>query len=170
MKIVNSSGKRKTAIARATIREGKGRVRVNKKPIEIFEPAMIRFKMSEPLDFASNVIPQVDIDINVHGGGIFGQAGAVRTAIARGLVEWTNDMALRDAMATYDRSLLVNDTRYKLPKKFGGRGARKRSQNLYRLSMRLVRCFACSKVVSNVWDERRKRIFPGDTGKVLEYL
>jgi len=45
MKIVNSSGKRKTAIARATIREGKGRVRVNKKPIEILEPALIRFKM-----------------------------------------------------------------------------------------------------------------------------
>ena len=128
MKIVNSSGKRKTAIARATIREGKGRIRINKKPIEILEPELIRLKMSEPLDFAGNVVLSIDIDVNVHGGGIFGQAGAVRTAIARGLVEWTNDMALRDAMATYDRSLLVNDTRYKLPKKFGGRGARKRRQ------------------------------------------
>ncbi len=132
MKIVNSSGKRKTAIARATIREGKGRIRVNKKPLEIIEPELIRLKMSEPLEFAGAVIPSVDIDVNVHGGGIFGQAGAVRTAIARGIVEWTNDAALRDAMAQYDRSLLVNDTRYKLPKKFGGRGARKRRQKSYR--------------------------------------
>lgn len=132
MKIVNSSGKRKTAIARATIREGKGRIRVNKKPIEIVEPELVRLKMSEPLDFAGNVIPTVDIDVDVHGGGIFGQAGAVRTAIARGLVEWTNDTALRDALAQYDRSLLVNDTRYMLPKRFGGTGARKRRQKSYR--------------------------------------
>jgi small subunit ribosomal protein S9 len=132
MKIVNSSGKRKTAIARATISEGKGRIRVNKKPIEIMEPEFVRLKMTEPLEFAANVLPNVDIDVNVHGGGIFGQAGAVRTAIARGLVEWTNDTALRDAFAQYDRSLLVNDTRYKLPKKFGGTGARKRRQKSYR--------------------------------------
>jgi small subunit ribosomal protein S9 len=132
MKIVNSSGKRKTAIARATISEGKGRIRVNMKPIEIIEPEFVRLKMTEPLEFAANVLPNVDIDVNVHGGGIFGQAGAVRTAIARGLVEWTNDTALRDALAQYDRSLLVNDTRYKLPKKFGGTGARKRRQKSYR--------------------------------------
>ena len=132
MKIVNSSGKRKTAIARATISEGKGRIRVNKKPIEIIEPEFVRLKMTEPLEFAANMLQNVDIDVNVHGGGIFGQAGAVRTAIARGLVEWTNDTALRDALAQYDRSLLVNDTRYKLPKKFGGTGARKRRQKSYR--------------------------------------
>lgn len=132
MKIINSSGKRKTAIARATIRAGKGRIRINKKPLEIVEPELIRLKMSEPLEFAGSVVPGVDIDVNVYGGGIFGQAGAVRTAIARGLVEWTNDMSLRDAMMQYDRSLLVNDTRYKLPKKFGGRGARKRRQKSYR--------------------------------------
>jgi len=132
MKIVNSSGKRKTAIARATIRDGKGRIRVNNKPLEIMEPELVRLKMSEPLEFAGNVVQTIDIDVNVHGGGIFGQAGAVRTAIARGIVEWTNDAALRDAMGQYDRSLLVNDTRYKLPKKFGGRGARKRRQKSYR--------------------------------------
>lgn len=132
MKFVNSSGKRKTAIARATIRSGKGRIRVNKKPIEIMEPELIRLKMSEPLEFAGEVINKVDIDVNVRGGGIFGQADAVRTAIARGLVDWTSDSTLRDAMAQYDRTLLVNDTRYKLPKKFGGKGARKRKQKSYR--------------------------------------
>lgn len=132
MKFVNSSGKRKTAIARATISEGKGRIRVNKKPIEIMEPELIRLKMSEPLEFAGEIVNKVDIDVNVRGGGIFGQADAVRTAIARGLVDWTNDSGLRDAMAQYDRTLLVNDTRYKLPKKFGGKGARKRKQKSYR--------------------------------------
>ncbi len=132
MKIVNSSGKRKTAIARATLSEGKGRIRINKKPIEIIEPELVRLKMSEPLVFAPDVVKSVDIDVNVHGGGIFGQAGAVRTAIARALVGWTNDTALRDALISYDRSLLVNDTRYMEPKKFGGRGARKRRQKSYR--------------------------------------
>ncbi len=132
MKVVNSSGKRKTAIARAVIREGKGRIRVNKKPLEIIEPELVRLKMAEPLEFAADIIPTIDIDVNVRGGGIFGQADAVRTAIARGLVEWTNDTSLRDTMAQYDRSLLVNDTRYKLPKQFGGRGARKRRQKSYR--------------------------------------
>jgi small subunit ribosomal protein S9 len=132
MKIVNSSGKRKTAIARATLREGKGRIRINKKPLELVEPELVRLKMSEPLEFAKDVVQTLDIDVNSQGGGIFGQAGAVRTAIARGLVEWTNDTALRDAIMQFDRSLLVNDTRYKLPKKFGGRGARKKRQKSYR--------------------------------------
>lgn len=132
MKIVNSSGKRKTAIARATFREGKGRVRINKKPIELIEPELVKLKMSEPFSFASGILPTIDVDVNVRGGGIFGQAGAVRTAIARGLVDWTNDTALRDALLRHDRSILVNDTRYMEPKKFGGRGARARRQKSYR--------------------------------------
>jgi small subunit ribosomal protein S9 len=132
MKIVNSSGKRKTAIARATFREGKGRVRINKKPLELVEPELVRLKMSEPFSFASEILPMIDVDVNVRGGRIFGQAGAVRTAIARGLVDWTNDTALRDALLRHDRSILVNDTRYMEPKKFGGRGARARRQKSYR--------------------------------------
>ncbi len=132
MKIVTESGKRKTAVARAVLREGKGRIRVNKKPLEIIEPELVRLKMSEPLNFCEDIISGIDIDVNVRGGGIFGQAGAVRTAIARGLVKWTNDTELKEAFLKYDRSLLVNDTRYKEEKKFGGRGARAKRQKSYR--------------------------------------
>lgn len=131
-RVVNTSGKRKTAIARATIKKGNGKVRVNKKPIEIIEPEMVRLKISEPLMIAGNAAKEVDIDVIVSGGGFMGQAEAVRTAIARGLVEWTNDMGLKESYYKYDRPLLVNDSRQKEPKKFGGRGARKRGQKSYR--------------------------------------
>ncbi len=132
MKIVNTSGKRKTAIARATIRQGSGRVRVNKRPVEIMEPELVRMKIMEPLILARKLSSKVDIDVRVHGGGVMGQAEAVRTAIARGLVEWSGDHELRDFFMTYDRTLLVNDSRRKEAKKVGGRGARKRRQKSYR--------------------------------------
>jgi small subunit ribosomal protein S9 len=137
VKIINTSGKKKTAIARATLKEGKGRVRVNKTPIEIIEPELVRLKMSEPLQLCSElcgeeVINSLDIDVVVRGGGVMGQAGAVRTAIAKGLVEWTGDLSFKDALLEYDRSLLVNDSRQKEPKKFGGRGARAKRQKSYR--------------------------------------
>jgi small subunit ribosomal protein S9 len=61
-----------------------------------------------------------------------GQAGAVRAAIAKGLVEWTGDLSFKDALLDYDRSLLVNDSRQKETKKFGGRGARSKRQKSYR--------------------------------------
>ncbi|BDC35409.1 MAG: 30S ribosomal protein S9 [Candidatus Methanoliparum thermophilum] len=131
-KIVNTSGKRKTAIAKATIRAGTGRIRVNKKPIEIIEPVIVRDKILEPLLVAKNFIDGVDIDVVVSGGGIIGQADAVRTAIARGLVEWTEDNTLKEYLYKYDRSLLVNDSRQKETKKFGGRGARAKRQKSYR--------------------------------------
>ncbi|MDF1557718.1 MAG: 30S ribosomal protein S9 [ANME-2 cluster archaeon] len=133
VKIINTSGKKKTAIARATIKEGKGRVRINKKPLEIVEPNVVRLKIMEPLTLAGDKITsKVDIDVNVKGGGVIGQADAVRTAIGKGLVEWTGDLALKDAMLGYDRNLLVNDSRQKETKKFGGPGARAKYQKSYR--------------------------------------
>ena len=133
VKIINTSGKKKTAIARATIKDGIGRVRINKKPLEIFKPDLVRLKMMEPLALAGDKITsKVDIDINVKGGGIMGQADAVRTAIGKGLVEWSGDLALKDAMLGYDRNLLVNDSRQKETKKFGGPGARAKTQKSYR--------------------------------------
>jgi small subunit ribosomal protein S9 len=117
---------------KATVREGKGRVRINKIPLEIYEPELARLKIEEALVFASSILDSVDIEVNVRGGGFMAQAEAVRTAIARALVEWTNDSSLRDAYLKYDRTLLVNDIRYKEPKKFGGRGARARRQKSYR--------------------------------------
>lgn len=133
VKIINTSGKKKTAIARATIKDGIGRVRINKKPLEIFKPDLVRLKMMEPITLAGDKITsKIDIDVNVNGGGIMGQADAVRTAIGKGLVEWSGDLALKDAMLSYDRNLLVNDSRQKETKKFGGSGARAKSQKSYR--------------------------------------
>ncbi len=131
--VINTSGKKKTAIARATVSEGKGRVRVNSQPIEIVEPELARLKMLEPFRIAGDdVRDAVDIDVSVDGGGFSGQADAVRTAIARGLVEHTNDMELRDAFLSFDRTLLVNDVRQSESKKWGGPGARARYQKSYR--------------------------------------
>jgi len=131
--VTNTSGKKKTAIARATVDDGKGRVRINGQPIELVEPETSRLKMLEPFRIAGEELRDgVDIDVHVNGGGISGQADAVRTAIARGLVEHAGDMELRDAYMAFDRSLLVNDVRQTEPKKWGGPGARARYQKSYR--------------------------------------
>ena len=131
--VTNTSGKKKTAIARATVQEGSGRVRVNSRPVELVDPEQARLKMLEPFRIADDELrDDVDIDVTVSGGGFAGQADAVRTAIARGLVEHTNDAELRDAFMSFDRSLLVNDVRQSESKKWGGPGARARYQKSYR--------------------------------------
>ena len=131
--VTNTSGKKKTAVARATVRDGKGRVRINSRPIELVEPEMARLKMLEPFRIADEDLrDQVDVDVNIQGGGFAGQADAVRTAIARGLVEHNNDAELRDAYMAFDRTLLVNDVRQSESKKWGGPGARARYQKSYR--------------------------------------
>ena len=131
-KIVNTSGKRKTAKAKATVMKGIGRVRVNKKPVEFYEPEIARWKIVEPLKLAGKHMDSVDIDVSVSGGGFMSQANAIRTAIARGLVEYTADPSLKVAFLDYDRNLLVNDSRIKESKKPLGRGARKKRQKSYR--------------------------------------
>jgi len=86
----------------------------------------------EPLTLAGDRSTKVDIDVNVQGGGVIGQAGASRTAIAKGLVQFLEDDELQTMYAKYDRSLLVSDPRRKLPKNPQGRGARKKHQKSYR--------------------------------------
>ncbi len=132
MKVINVSGKRKTAIARATVKNGKGRVRINSVPLEIFQPELARLKMMEPLELAGDRVIKIDIDVSVDGGGVMGQASATRTAIARGLVDYFEDEELKLKYRAYDRSLLVNDPRRKEPKHPLGRGARKKRQKSYR--------------------------------------
>ena len=138
-KVVHTSGKRKTAVARATVKAGKGRVRVNSEPIEILQPALSRRKAMEPLIIADamNRLSKIDINILTHGGGVMGQTDAIRTAIARGLVHYNGgaeglDEELRDEFLRFDRSLLVNDPRRKEPKHQLGRGARRKKQKSYR--------------------------------------
>ncbi len=131
--VTNTSGKKKTAIARATVHDGEGRVRVDGQPVELVEPEVARLKMLEPFRIADEDLrDEVDVDVRIEGGGVMGQADAVRTAIARGLVDHTNDAELRDAYMEFDRSLLVNDVRQPEPKKWGGPGARARYQKSYR--------------------------------------
>ena len=131
-KVVNTSGKRKTAVARASVKKGTGLIRINKKPVEIYEPEIARWKIFEPLKIADKHIDKIDIDVDVAGGGYMSQANAVRTAIAKGLLEYTADPSLKIAFLDYDRSLLVSDSRRKEPKKPLGRGARKKRQKSYR--------------------------------------
>lgn len=131
-KIINTSGKRKTAIARATIRSGKGVIRVNSVPLEIYPNEMARMKISEPILLYPKAVEGLDMAIDVQGGGIMGQAEAVRTALARGIIRWHNDPQIKELFLTYDRTLLVNDSRQKESKKPHGRGARKKFQKSYR--------------------------------------
>ncbi|MDO9325698.1 MAG: 30S ribosomal protein S9 [Methanomicrobiales archaeon] len=132
VKIINTSGKRKTAIARATLKAGKGVIRVNSVPLEQYGSDVTRMKISEPLLLVPNAVHGIDVTINVAGGGVMGQAEAVRTALARGILLWHNEPQIKDIFLTYDRTLLVNDSRQKEAKKPHGSGARAKFQKSYR--------------------------------------
>jgi small subunit ribosomal protein S9 len=132
-KVVVVSGKRKTATARAVVKPGIGKVRVNRIPLEVFEPEIAREKMMEPLlQAGDDVWKQLDIDVRVSGGGFMGQAEAARMAIANGLLKWTKSTHMRTVFAEYDRTMMAGDPRKKEPKKFGGPGARAKDQKSYR--------------------------------------
>ena len=112
---------------------------MNTSPIEIYEPSLARRKAMEPLVIADamNRLAKVDISITTNGGGVMGQADAIRTAIARGLVKYNggaegDDEELRDEFLRFDHDLLVNDPRRKEPKHQLGRGARRKKQKSYR--------------------------------------
>ena len=131
-KVLLISGKRKTAIARATAKPGKGRVWINKIPVEIYEPETARTKMMEPLLLSGDVWKELDLDVKVSGGGFMGQAEAARMAIARSLVKWTKSAEVKRVFIEYDRTMLAGDSRETEPKKFGGPSARRRKQKSYR--------------------------------------
>lgn len=131
-KIINTSGKRKRSIARATLREGKGIVRVNGILLDVFEPEMARLKIKEPLMLARDIADNVDIDILVNGGGIMSGADAARLAVARALVDFSGRGPLRERFIKYDRNMLVPDVRMKEPYKPNDSKARKARQKSYR--------------------------------------
>jgi small subunit ribosomal protein S9 len=131
-RVLITSGKRKTAIARVTTTEGKGRVRINKTPLEIYRPTIAREKIKEPLDVVADFSKSLDINVEVKGGGFMGQAEASRIAIARALAEWPRSTKNKKALMAYDRTMLVGDPRRKEPKKYGGPGARRKKQKSYR--------------------------------------
>jgi small subunit ribosomal protein S9 len=132
MKIIHVSGKRKTAIARATLSpEGKGNVRVNGTPIDSIRPELVRDKVQEPLLLAPDVAKTVDINVDVSGGGAVSQADACRLSIARALVLFNKK--LEPIFLKYDRNLLVADVRFKETHKPNCHGkARAKRQKSYR--------------------------------------
>ncbi|HIQ55432.1 MAG TPA: 30S ribosomal protein S9 [Pyrodictium sp.] len=133
IRIVIATGKRKTAIARAVIKPGKGRVWINGVPLEIWPIEMARFKMMEPLLLAGKDIwNNIDIRVNVEGGGVMAQADAVRMAIARGLVAYTGSEELKQVFEEFDRHMLAGDPRQTEPEKPMRRSARRRWQKSYR--------------------------------------
>lgn len=131
-RVILVSGKRKTAIARAVVKNGSGKTFVNGIPLDTFSPEIARVKMSEPMILSGERWKALDMNIRVSGGGFMGQAEAARMAIAKGLVAWTRSSELRKTMINYDRTMLAGDPRRKEPKKFGGPGARRREQKSYR--------------------------------------
>lgn len=127
------SGKRKTAIAKATIKAGKGLITINKKPYE-FLNFFQKLIIEEPLRITKQILGKFDFDIsiNVKGGGKSSQIDASRLAIARALVAFTKSEALKKAFLNYDRNLLIADTRRKEAYKPGDSKARKKRQKSYR--------------------------------------
>jgi len=118
------TGKRKTAVARVFLRPGKGKATVNGRPLEeYFTTVNQRSKATEPLAAIENAA-QFDLFITVKGGGLGGQAGAVRHGIAKALVDFDPD--LRGVMK--EHGFLTRDARKKERKKYGQRGARARFQ------------------------------------------
>ena len=130
--VVVQSGKRRSSIARAVARKGKGRIRINKMLLDVYQPEFMRNLIEEPIRLAEKHVKKIDIEVKVKGGGVMSQTEAARTAIAKAIVAFTNDEELKQMFIEYDRTLLVSDTRRKEPKKQLGRGARKKRQKSYR--------------------------------------
>jgi len=132
MKVIVENGKRKTATAKATIREGKGIVRFNSMLIDALQNPFVRAKVKEVLKIAGDGVNNIDIEVEAKGGGFMGQAEAARSAIAKGLVEYFEDENLKERFLEYDRAIFIDDMRQKEPKHYGGQGARAKRQKSYR--------------------------------------
>ncbi len=122
--LLNATGKRKTAVARVWMRAGTGQMTINKKPSDQYlAREEDRIAVVEPL-LLTELRDKLDIYVNVRGGGISGQAGAIRHGISRALVNL--DPALRDTLKK--AGFLTRDSRMKERKKYGQPGARARFQ------------------------------------------
>jgi len=127
------NGKRKTAIAKATIKSGNGIILINKIPyknLDFLKKLIIR----EPIEITKKVLGdfKFDIKVNVKGSGSESQIVASRLAIARALVNFTKSDELKAAFTKYDKTLLVADTRRKEAYKPGDSKARRKRQSSFR--------------------------------------
>lgn len=136
METVNISGKRKEAIARATIRPGKGVFRINSMLFDNLEPKIAREKIRQVLILSDGLadLSKINIDIKVGGGGVMGQADAIACSLARGLLEYTKNDQLHEAYVKYDRTLIAGDHRQTEEHKpsQSSKGPRHKRQKSYR--------------------------------------
>ncbi|MAH03563.1 30S ribosomal protein S9 [Candidatus Pacearchaeota archaeon] len=129
MKIVKS-GKRKTAVARAILTEGSGKITINNKnykTLQMFD----KLKIEEPIKISEHILGKINFDvlINVKGGGEKGQIEAARLALAKVIIEFSKSEELTKAFLDYDRNLLIADIRRKEAYKPGDSKARKKRQS-----------------------------------------
>ena len=118
------TGRRKTSVARVFLRNGQGQITVNRRTLDDYFPReSLRLLVAQPLEL-TGMTAQVDLKVNVSGGGLSGQAGAVRHGIARALVVFNDKLRPQLKRA----GLLTRDPRMKERKKYGQPGARKRFQ------------------------------------------
>ena len=127
------AGKRKTSVAKAFIKEGTGKITINKIPYENLD-RFDKLAIKEPLDITMEILKDIkfDIRVNVSGGGQKGQIDASRLAIGKALVKASKSEDLKKAMMAYDKNLLVADVRRKEPCKPGDSKARSRRQKSFR--------------------------------------
>ena len=117
VRVVHVSGKRKKAIARATIKPGEGVVKINSVPLSVYGNECLRMRVQEPLLIAGELIKKVNINVRVTGGGYQSQNEAIRLSIAKGLVEYFNNDSLKRKYLVYDKHLLIADDRQTEPQK-----------------------------------------------------
>jgi small subunit ribosomal protein S9 len=133
MKVLQETGKRKTAVARATLKPGTGLVRINSIPIERIQPQIAQMKLKEIfLIIKDPKLKDVNINVRVYGGGTNGQTDAARMAITRIINKYLGKKRVTKAIRIYDKSMLSGDKRRTEPKKWGGPKARSRVQKSYR--------------------------------------
>ena len=124
MEVIHKIGRRKTAVARIYVAKGKGNITVNKKDMAVYFPtATLQYKVNQPLAMTNND-GNFDITVNVFGGGITGQAEAIRLAISRAMCE----LDAENRLILKPEGLLTRDPRMVERKKFGQKKARKKFQ------------------------------------------
>lgn len=124
MEVIHKIGRRKTAVARVYVAEGKGKITVNKKDMtEYFTTGTLQYKVNQPLVMTNND-GNFDITVNVYGGGITGQAEAIRLGLSRAMCELDPE----NRLVLKPEGLLTRDPRMVERKKFGQKKARKKFQ------------------------------------------
>ena len=129
-KKIMASGKRKTAVARAVIRKGEGKITINNrnyKTLQVFD----RLRIEEPMRITNEVTGKTNFDvaIQVRGGGEKSQTEAARLSLARAIIKFTNSKKLNDVFLEYDRNMIVADVRRKETYKPGDSKARAKRQS-----------------------------------------